>query len=132
MRVSDYPGGAELAAGRPYEVPDLASLAHLPVAHHTRALGLRSRLSLPLFAADGVIGCLTLLWVDVGGSATVDKMLLAQVTSALAIAMERQRLFEQVRVGHERLAALSRRLLAVQETERRTWRGSCTTRSAST
>jgi PAS domain S-box-containing protein len=119
MRVSDYPGGTELVAGRPYEVPDLASLAHLPVAHHTRALGLRSRLSLPLFAADGVIGCLTLLWADVGGCATVDKMLLAQVTTALAIAMERQRLFEQVRVGHERLAVLSRRLLAVQETERR-------------
>jgi signal transduction histidine kinase len=72
-----------------------------------------------LFAADGVNGCLTLLCVDVGGCSTVDTKLISQVTSALAIAMERQRLFEQVRVGHERLAVLSRRLLAVQETERR-------------
>ncbi|MCC6763167.1 MAG: PAS domain S-box protein [Deltaproteobacteria bacterium] len=119
LRVSDYPGGAALAAGRSDEVRDLTSLAHFPIVHYCLAIGFRSTLSLPLYTGRNVIGLLTLLWNDVDGCATPDVAVLEQATSALAIALERHRLFEQVRVGRERLAVLSHRLLTVQETERR-------------
>jgi PAS domain S-box-containing protein len=119
LRVSEYPGGTELLAGRSYEVRDLASIAHFPIVHYSYAIGFRSTLSLPLYTGRDVIGLLTLLWEEVNGCTTVDMGVLAQAASALAIAVERHRLFEQVRVGRERLAVLSRRLLTVQETERR-------------
>jgi len=44
---------------------------------------------------------------------------LTQVNNAVAIAVEKSRLFDQVRAGRERLEALTRRLMEVQETERR-------------
>ena len=119
MRVSEYPGGPELVAGHAYEVPDLAALTHFPIVHYGHAIGFRSTLSVPLFAGQRVIGLLTLLWDSSNGAVAVDREVLAQAASALAIAIERHRLFQQVRDGHARLAVLSRRLLAVQETERR-------------
>ncbi len=119
LRVAEYPGGPELLAGHSYEVRDLASIAHFPIVHYSYAIGFRSTLSLPLYTGRDVIGLLTLLWGEVDGCTTADMGVLVHTTSALAIAVERHRLFEQVRVGHERLAALSRRLLTVQETERR-------------
>jgi signal transduction histidine kinase len=45
--------------------------------------------------------------------------LLTQVTNAVALAVEKNRLFEQVSAGLEQLAVLSRRLMEVQEAERR-------------
>jgi len=45
--------------------------------------------------------------------------LLGQVADAVALALEKSRLFEQVAAGRERLEALSHRLLEVQESERR-------------
>jgi signal transduction histidine kinase len=44
---------------------------------------------------------------------------LTQVANAVAIAVEKSRLFEEVSAGRERLAVLSRRLMEVQEAERR-------------
>jgi signal transduction histidine kinase len=44
---------------------------------------------------------------------------LTQVANAVALAVEKSRLFEQVSAGQERLAVLSRRLMEVQESERR-------------
>jgi signal transduction histidine kinase len=119
LRLSEYPGSAELLAGHTYAVRDLASIKDFSMVHYSYALGFRSTLSFPLHTGRDVIGFLTLLWKEVDGCATVDAGVLAHTTSALAIALERHRLFEQVRVGHERLAVLSRRLLTVQETERR-------------
>jgi len=119
LRVSEYPGGTELSAGHSYAVRDLASAAHFPIARYSYAIGFRSTLSLPLYTGRDVIGLLTLLWGEVDGCTTADTGVLVQVASALAIAVERHRLFEQVRLGSERLAALSGRLLTVQETERR-------------
>ncbi|HEY1014818.1 MAG TPA: PAS domain S-box protein [Herpetosiphonaceae bacterium] len=43
----------------------------------------------------------------------------AEVADLLAIAIQNSRLFEQVRSGGERLASLSRRLISLQENERR-------------
>ena len=118
-RVAEYPGGADLVAGHPHAVRDLASAVHFSIARHSYAIGFRSTLSLPLCAGRDAVGLLTLLWRKVDGDTTVEMGALTQLTHALAIAVERYRLFEQVRAGRERLAALSRRLLAVQEDERR-------------
>lgn len=119
LRVAEYPGSAELLAGRSHEARDLAALADLPLVRLSCAIGFRSTLSLPLYTGEDVIGILTLLWDVVDGPAAVDSQVLRQVTGALAIALERRRLYEQVRAGREELAALSRRLLVVQESERR-------------
>jgi PAS domain S-box-containing protein len=119
MRVEEIPGGPEMLAGRAYEVPDLASALHFSILQYSYAIGFRSTLGLPLFSGRDVSGFLTLLWEEVNGCTTVDMGVVGHATSALAIAVERHHLFEEVRVGRERLAALSRRLLSVQETERR-------------
>ncbi|MCC6849118.1 MAG: PAS domain S-box protein [Deltaproteobacteria bacterium] len=119
LRVTEYPGVAELLAGRSHEVRDLASIVHVPIGYYLHAIGFRSILNLPLCAGREVIGFLILLWRDANGCATVDRGALGHAISALAIAMQRHRLFEQVRVGREQLTGLSRRLLTLQETERR-------------
>jgi signal transduction histidine kinase len=106
-------------AGRPHVVPDLAIEMELPVAQLIYALGVRSLVSLPLCAGSNVIGALSLHWQEVDGCHTEQMGLLTQVASAVAIAVEKGRLFAEVSAGKERLAVLSRRLMEVQESERR-------------
>jgi PAS domain S-box-containing protein len=119
LRTSEFPAGTDALARHPHVVRDLATELHFPIGQVVHALGFRSTLSLPLCTEGGVVGILNLLWREVDGCTAGDMGALTQVANAVAIAVEKSRLFEQVRVGHERLAALSRRLLAVQETERR-------------
>jgi signal transduction histidine kinase len=82
------------------------------------ANGYRSRLSVPLQGRDRVIGILNLLWREPDGPPIAQLPVISQVGAMVALALEKGRLFEQVRAGRERLETLSMRLLQVQETER--------------
>ncbi|MFP4438693.1 MAG: GAF domain-containing protein [Chloroflexaceae bacterium] len=80
---------------------------------------LHSFLTVPLIVQQNTIGALTL------GATTPDAFsaesieLVQEVVNQLAIAIQQARLFEQVHDGRERLQTLSRRLVEIQEIERR-------------
>ncbi|MFI5395441.1 MAG: PAS domain S-box protein [Candidatus Binatia bacterium] len=117
--ISDSPGARSVLAGRPHFVPDLAAEMCSPTVRLVYEEGFRSSLSLPLRANERILGMLTMFWREVGGGNASQLPLLGQIADALGLAVEKTRLFQEVRVGHERLQALSGRLMEVQEEERR-------------
>jgi signal transduction histidine kinase len=105
-------------AGKPHLIADLQGEAD-PILQRVHAVGFLSCLSLPLRVPGGISGMLTLSWRRRAGFNSAQLPLLGQIADAVALAVQRWRLFEQVRAGRERLQALSHRLLEVQEVERR-------------
>jgi PAS domain S-box-containing protein len=84
-----------------------------------RRQAVRTCLSVPLLFGERLIGRLE-LWAKSAGSFGTRRIEIAQeVANSLAIAIQGSRLFEEVRAGHARLRDLSRRLVHVQEVERR-------------
>jgi len=119
MRMVDSPVAANVLAGRPHLVPDLAAELDSPAVQQIYKEGMRSVLSLPLRDSAHISGMLTLTWRNLGGGKLPELSLLGQIADAIALAVEKGQLFEQVRAGRERLESLSHRLLEVQEEERR-------------
>lgn len=119
LGVAEVPSVTDVLEGRPHVVGDLATELQFPLVQIIYALGFRSVISLPLCVGNDVGGFLNLFWREVDGCTSAEMGLLTQVANAVAIAVEKSRLFEQVQSSHERLEALSGRLIEVQETERR-------------
>jgi PAS domain S-box-containing protein len=80
---------------------------------------MRGLIGVPLVANGQVIGLCTLETTQARFFAEQHQSLAESLTAQAAIAIQNARLFEQVRVGRERLQTLSRRLVEVQESERR-------------
>lgn len=80
---------------------------------------IRSELCVPLKAGDRILGVINAERDRANAFDEEDERLLTTFASQLATSIEKSRLFEQVRAGRERLQALSRRLVEVQEAERR-------------
>ena len=118
LRVADIPDAAEVLAGRPV-VREEISAEGPPLISNSYRLGYRSSLTLPLRGAARITGMLNIMWSRLGGANAVQVPLIAQIANAIALAVERQQLFEQVDAARERLKLLSQRLIEVQETERR-------------
>jgi signal transduction histidine kinase len=78
-----------------------------------------SWLGVPLVASGQVIGVCSMHQAQAGFFTQEHRQLAESLALQAAIAIQHARLFEQVRVGRERLQNLSRRLVEVQETERR-------------
>jgi signal transduction histidine kinase len=83
------------------------------------AAGLALRVTVPIALHNDLIGSLS-LELDEPEAMTPDHMHIArEVADSLAVAIHSVRLLEEVRASHERLQALSYRLIEVQEMERR-------------
>jgi PAS domain S-box-containing protein len=80
---------------------------------------IRGWLGVPLRVSDEVIGFLTLDSRQVAAYGQAEAELAQAFANQAAIAIENARLFEQAQGAHERLQALSHRLLEVHEAERR-------------
>jgi PAS domain S-box-containing protein len=80
---------------------------------------IRSELCVPLRAGDKIIGVVNVETTRLNAYTEADQRLLETVAAQIAVAIQNARLYEQVQTGRERLEALSHRLLAAQETERR-------------
>jgi len=80
---------------------------------------IRSELCVPLKVGEKVIGALNVETDRLDAYDQRDERLLAALAGPAALSIQNARLFEEVRVGAERLGQLSRRLLDAQETERR-------------
>jgi len=118
LRLRDIPAAVNVLAGRPHVVPDLAQERQAPIIQTLYAAGVRSVLCVPLQGSRRVSGMLVLTWPKLDAANGVHLPLLGQIAGAVALAVEKERLFDEVRSGHERLQALSHRLLEVQEAER--------------
>jgi signal transduction histidine kinase len=80
---------------------------------------IRSALCVPLVSKDEALGALLVLSAQPGFFTAEHLQLVESIAGPLAIALYNARLYEQVDASRERLQALSRRLLEVQEVERR-------------
>ena len=83
-----------------------------------QAQGLRSVLNVPLVAEHELIGFLSLGAGSPGPFAAGHVDIACEVAGPLAIAVQQARLFEQVRVGRERLRRLAQQIVSAQEEER--------------
>lgn len=100
--------GADVVAGRQHLTPNLAVEAEqYPMDAVIHQAGFRSRLSLPLRAVRGVIGALNLVWTYPEGYTSINLPLLTQAADAIALALERGRLFNETRRRDAILSALS-------------------------
>ena len=114
-------GGSALREGRAVIVRDIAS-AQAPEWHKTMksaGISFASGMSAPLVVEGKPIGVVGILSVMDHEFTDDDLDLLRIVADRVAPAIERNRLMETVRNGRRRLEVLSRRLIAVQEEQRR-------------
>jgi len=79
----------------------------------------RNWLGVPLIASGNVIGIYSMDKTQPGFFTEEHQRLAETLTAQAAVAIQNAWLFDQVRAGRERLQALSRRLVEVQESERR-------------
>ncbi|MCP4538152.1 MAG: PAS domain S-box protein [Chloroflexi bacterium] len=112
--------GWTMLSGKSLIVPDThADERYFAGVDQKTGLALRSILSVPLKVKESIIGVIQAVDVDARLFVAQDLTLLESLAAAAAIAIENARLFEQVRLGGERLQTLSRQLLRIQEKERR-------------
>jgi signal transduction histidine kinase len=102
---------AEIAAHPAWQKPGTDPRPYLP---------LRGWLAAPLIGRDAQnLGLIQLSDKFEGEFTADDEAILVQLAQMASIAIEKARLFEEVRHHQEQLQALSQRVLEVQETERR-------------
>lgn len=87
---------------------------HLDGGQHVR-----SWLGVPLLAGGRVIGLYSLDKTEPGFFTSEHRRMAEALAAQAAVAIENAKLFDQVRTGREQLQVLSRRLVEVQESERR-------------
>jgi PAS domain S-box-containing protein len=110
----------EFRQGNVHVVEDIQSLAQsVPIMEALHANGVRSYINIPLVARDELIGSLNLESGQPDAFSSEHVKIAGEVADPLAIAIQQARLFEWLSTAHERLQILSRRLVEVQETERR-------------
>lgn len=109
-----------LLHGTPLYVPDLRDLADPPhLLRHALDRGVRTLLVTPLMVQDECLGCLGIT-CDEPNAFPQDQQAVAQETAdSVAVALQSSRLVDELRASQERLGALSRHLVHVQEQERR-------------
>lgn len=106
--------------GVPLMIADIAALAEpSSVLLTLQAAGLHTFAGVPLMAQNQLIGSLTVAATLPGALTAADLEIVRQVADQLAVAIQSARLFEQIRAAQERLQSLSRRLMEIQEAERR-------------
>ena len=121
LPIAVMPIAEELREGRIQYVPDFTASVPLPpqISESLLNEGVRSHLSVPLMAESGLMGALHLAanWVNAFDQEAIE--LASQIAVSLAVALQNARLFEQVVQDRTQLQSLSRQLLEVQESERR-------------
>ncbi|MBP1619864.1 MAG: Phytochrome, two-component sensor histidine kinase [Acidobacteria bacterium] len=107
-----------LAEGRGLVIPDIRD--HPDWGRRTKPGHDRSWMGVPLIAGNQVIGILSLGKQEPGFFADEHLRLTQALAAPAALAIQNAGLFEQVQAGRSQLRTLSRQLVEVQETERRT------------
>jgi PAS domain S-box-containing protein len=114
---SDYPHiHRVLETHKTFVVPDTAEFPGW-----TPLLGpyVKNWLGIPLFFAENTLGIFWVIKTKTHFFSEEHASLAEALVSQASVAIQNAWLFDQVRAGHERLQSLSRRLVEVQESERR-------------
>jgi PAS domain S-box-containing protein len=112
--------GTLLAEVRPVIVEDLARLPErTPVDSILLEEGIRSYIRVPMCVPDEVIGSLNISSGQAGALSDEHRRVAQEIADRLAVALRDARLFEDVQSSARQLSMLSKRLLEVQERERR-------------
>jgi len=115
MSLDDTAAAADVLAGRVHLTPDLAEdAAEYTVDRALYNAGYRSRINVPLLGIDDkVIGALNLVWPEPRGYDIEFLPLLQQTANAIALAMERSRLFQESQRQTRELVSLYETALTV-------------------
>ncbi len=95
--LAELAAADNILAGRHHRTPDLATAREFPVERSLYQAGFRSNLNVPLRIGKRVLGTLELAWRYKAGYNPAHLPLLDQVTDAIALAIERRRLFDETR-----------------------------------
>jgi signal transduction histidine kinase len=107
LPLSGFAAATDVLAGRVHPAPDLADELAYPVEWACYQAGHRSSLSLPLRVGERVIGTLSLYWPVAHGFADVQFSALTQIAEAVALALEKNRLFDETRRRADELGVLA-------------------------
>ena len=108
------------ALRRPYVVGDIDVLPHhIPSFLIFMPAGTRSYMRAPLVVSGRLIGTIDVAARAPNAFEQRHIVIIGEVADQLAIALQNNQLLEQVRANSERLRALSRQLMEIQENERR-------------
>jgi PAS domain S-box-containing protein len=117
----------DILAGQLHVTPDLSSELDFPIEQALFQVGQRSRINLPLKVEEQVFGAMSLSWSQPNGYDESQLPLLSQVTESVALALERNRLFEQVQRHaaelEQRVAERTAELRQSEETSRTQYKG---------
>jgi len=109
-----------LRRGKMVTVDDLETLVQSSAVPETLlGEGIRAAVHLPLIAHGELIGSLNLGAAEPAALALAQLQIAREVADSLAVALHNARLFDRVGEARDRVYALARRLVEVQETERR-------------
>ncbi|MCA9958242.1 MAG: GAF domain-containing protein [Anaerolineales bacterium] len=95
LTVADTSAAHDILAGQPHFTPNLASETEQPGEYALYRAGFRSRVNIPLTVGQRVIGSLNFAWYTQQGYSTEQQSLLQQIGNAMALAVERSRLFDE-------------------------------------
>ncbi|MCI0394961.1 MAG: PAS domain S-box protein [Chloroflexi bacterium] len=98
---------AAVLVGQTHLTPDLSAELDFPAERALYEAGYRSRVNLPLQVKDWVIGALSLNWSRPRGYQEEQLTLLNQIAGAVAVTVEKGRLYEQL---HAHAAQLEKRV----------------------
>lgn len=95
LQLKETSAAADVLAGRPHLTPDLAAEREKKMEAQLYQEGVRSRINLPLIVEGEVTGALNLGWEKTAAYNLDQLPLLQQIASALALALERGRLYKE-------------------------------------
>lgn len=94
LPISASSATEDVLAGRVHLTPDLALECLFPAEKYLFDGGNRSRLNVPLQTSEGVIGALNLTWPYPNGFQVDQLPILSQIADAIALAVQKARLYE--------------------------------------
>lgn len=120
FRLDELPGMPAIGRGQLVVIDDLRSqTARSRFQQQLLEHGLHTCILVPIAVQDDLIGCLAIASDRPDIAAPEHRDAVREVATQLAIAIHNLKLFQQVRIGRERLQRLSQQLVQAQESERR-------------
>ncbi|MFQ5616130.1 MAG: GAF domain-containing protein [Anaerolineales bacterium] len=106
MPVNHTSAAKDVLAGRSHLTPDLSTETDHPAEKILYEAGHRSRINLPLRTPEGTIGALNLSWAITSGYNRKHLPILSQIADAIALAVQKKRLFDAERRRVRKLETL--------------------------